>query len=124
MLPVALLVPGAAKVVSVAVISGISVLALRKLPKFWRKIVNLAKKLSKGIKVGGIACFVKKEKDRVCEILKKYFKEGDNWFTQEPVIREISNNEVPEDILKKAAMQEGKEVDCTKELDEQLLLLS
>ena len=105
------------------VILGVSAIALLKLPKYWRKLIQWVKKSIKDIKIGGFLHFLNKQKDSVVQIIKKYIKKKDQW--EETVItREISENEVPEDILRKAALQEGEDVDFTTEFKEELSLVS
>jgi len=102
------------------------VLGAFTLASFWEEFRNWLKevvtKVKKIIKraVIGFKIFVKKMGEAIKEISKNYSQNEEGRWHETVVSREISESEVPADILEKAKRQQGIEVDVTEELELQL----
>jgi hypothetical protein len=74
-----------------------------------RKIINRV--------VIGFKIFVKKMGEAIKEIAKNYSQNEEGRWHETVVTREISESEVPADVLAKAKKYRGDEVDVTEELE-------
>lgn len=95
------------------------------LATFWKDIVNWikrgAEKILEKIKqvVVGVKIFVKKMNEAVKEISKHYSKNENQQWSETLVTREISESEVPKEILQKVK-RSSSEVEISNELELQL----
>lgn len=83
-----------------------------------KKAINKVKEIVDGV-VYGTKVFIKKMKEAIKEISKHYSKDEVGRWTETTITREIPENEVPEEIRRKAMSMSG-EVDITDELEMQL----
>lgn len=91
------------------------------LKEFWEDIFNWLKRAVDKVTevivgvVYGCTIFIKKLLDGAQEISKHYSKNNDEKWEETVVTRQISEDQVPQEIRKKAVY--NKEVDFTKELE-------
>lgn len=104
-----------------ALLLGVAVGAL--VAVFWKDIVGWLQRAAEAVKkvvgkiANGVTVAVKKVYDGMKEISRHYTKTGTQW--QETIVsRTISENDVPEEIRRKAEREE--EADITNDLSEQL----
>ena len=104
-----------------ALLLGVAVGAL--VAVFWKDIVGWLQRAAEAVKkaigkiANGVTVAVKKVYYGMKELSRHYTKTGTQW--QETIVsRVISENDVPENIRKRAEMQE--EADITDDLNEQL----
>lgn len=92
---------------------------------FWKDIVVWMKKVVEKIKqiaakaIAGFKIFVTRVAEAIKEVAKTYSQDQQGRWQETIVTREISESEVPADILAKVRRAKG-EVDVTKELELQL----
>ena len=96
------------------------------MPKIWEKIVKwFIKSIKQDLKnnnIEGFKYFVKNVGKVFVDIIREYFLKGQKWYVKE-MIREVSENEVPSDIVARAkANGKETEIDATSELKEKLEL--
>lgn len=84
---------------------------------FLKNTINEIKKIVTGI-IYGTKVFIKNIGNAIREIARYYYKKNDKWY-EKTYTREVSPDEVPPDILKKAKQTEN-EVDITQQLEMQL----
>lgn len=96
------------------------------LMSFWEDLRDWLKEVVTKVKqvvkraVVGFKIFVKKMGEAIKEISKNYSQNEEGRWQETVVTREISESEVPADVLAKAKKHRGNEVDVTEELELQL----
>ena len=88
--------------------------------KWISQIGNIAKKIVKGVLIGCKTFISNIHKNLGEEISKNYSKVGDKWQVTE-VTREISSNEIPEEIYERMEQESSDSLELTKDIEEQLL---
>lgn len=88
--------------------------------KWISQIGNIAKKIVKGVLIGCKTFISNIHKNIGEEISKNYSKVGDKWQVTE-VTREISSNEIPEEIYERMEQESSDSLELTKDIEEQLL---
>ncbi|WP_312510534.1 hypothetical protein [Massilia sp.] len=93
---------------------------------FWKDLVDWLKRVVEKVRevvakvVAGVKIFVRKVGEAIKEIAKSYSQDEQGRWQETIVTREVSESDVPKDILDKVKRQRGTAVDVTKELELEL----
>jgi hypothetical protein len=92
---------------------------------FWKELVEWMRRVVEKVRevtakaVAGVKIFVRKVSEAIKEIAKNYSQDEQGRWHETIVTRQISESDVPKDILEKVKRTRD-EVDVTKELELQL----